>query len=585
MTPLYCLERPLIILNLMVELRSYQLNAVNEAFEAMKLNDDPVLLECSVGGGKSYLLSSIAKTMDDLNKRVLCLVNSSELVRNNSSAFKDFKGNPSIFCSSLSEKSYDKNVIFATPQSVISALKNEHPIKDIIFNMIIVDEAHSINFFSDTSTFMRILRHYKQQYKLMRILGLTGTAFRGDTSIVAKNAFFKTKVGNISTQYLIENKFLVPPVFGYKKVESFDFSKCKTNNMGEFKSSELQKVIDQKKRLTWDILQEVQVIMKDRNSSMIFCSTKAHCHEAFAALPEGSARIILGDTPDDVRHESLTMARNGQIKWLISVNCLLTGVNITSLNGIVWLRPTSSLLLFIQGIGRGLRLHPGKEDCLVLDYASNLTRFSDIDHPIINEAIQPRGDHAEEERPFKCWKCSTQNSIHSRRCVGMVDGKRCDHFFEFKSCPVCAVQSDVKARNDITARQCRSCGHELIDPNAKLTRTVKQTYNLKVIEATYWIGVQGQTSNPIINAKYRCDQGDVFECHLTNTPRSKNIAYSKFIRLHVAKPSDYYMRISNLHAMKEMIALPTMKTPQELQCTKDDYGRWTLVKKVFNADL
>ena len=559
----------------MIELRPYQLQAISQAWDALKKNDDPVLLECSVGGGKSYLLSSIAKTMDDLNKRVLCLVNSSELVRNNSSAFKDFKGIPSIFCSSLSEKSYDKNVIFATPQSVISALKSEHPIKDIIFNMIIVDEAHSINFFSDTSTFMRILRHYKQQYQPMRVLGLTGTAFRGDMSIIGREAFFKTKVGNISTQYLIENKFLVPPVFGYKKIESFDFSKCKTNNMGEFKGSELQKVIDQKKRLTWDILQEVQVIMKDRNSSMIFCSTKAHCHEAFAALPEGSARIILGDTPDDVRHESLTMARNGQIKWLISVNCLLTGVNITSLNGIVWLRPTSSLLLFIQGIGRGLRLHPGKEDCLVLDYASNLTRFSDIDHPIINEAIQPRGDHAEEERPFKCWKCSTYNSIFNRRCTGMVDGKRCDHFFEFKTCPSCDMQSDI------TARACRGCGHELIDPNAKLTRTIQPTYRLNVIEATYWVSPQGNTSFPVIHAKYKCVEGDVFESYFSNSEKSKAILYNNFVKLHIEKPSTFYKRMSNLHGMRDMLNSPGLKTPINIECTKDEHGRFKLKKKIF----
>ena len=559
----------------MIKLREYQQNAINESLDSLKKDDKPVLLECSVGGGKSYIIASIAKKLDDLNKRVLCLVNSSELVRNNSSAFKDFNGNPSIFCSSLLEKTHDKNVVFATPQSVISALKSNHPISDIVFNLIIVDEAHAISFFSDSSIFMRILRHYKQSYKSMRVLGLTGTPFRGDMSIVGEEAFFKTKVGNISTQYLIENGFLVPPIFGHKKVDSFDFSKCKANNMGEFNASDLQEVIDKNKRLTWKILQEVQEIMKDRNSAMIFCSTKAHCYEALDALPQGTARIILGDTPSDVRNESLNLTREGKIKWLISVNCLLTGVNITALNGIVWLRPTSSLLLFIQGIGRGLRLHDGKTDCLVLDYASNLTRFSDIDDPIINEALKPREGEDEKERPFKCYTCSTYNLVTARRCCGMVDGKRCNHFFEFKNCPQCGVP------NDITSRQCRICSAELINPNDKLTPNQSETYSLNVISAFYKVEPYGSTSLPVIKIYYNCGDYRVFESYHSSSWQSCNILYNKFLKIHVDKPSRFYKKITNLYCMRQLITSGEIKTPSILICKNNQYGQLQITKKIF----
>ncbi len=556
-----------------IVLRPYQLNAVNEAFDALKKNDDPVLLECSVGGGKSYLIACIAKKLDDLNKRVLCLVNSSELVRNNSDSYKDFNGNPSVFCASLSDKSINKNVIFATPQSVIRALKNNHPIADIIFNLIIIDEAHSINFKSDQSTLMQILRHYKQAYKPMRTLGLTGTAFRGSESIIGTHALFKTKVGNISTQYLIENGYLVKPQFGINKVEGFDFSKCKIQNTGEFKGSELQAVINSKKRLTWEILQEAQILMADRNCVMIFCSTKAHCYEAMAALPAEQTRIILGDTSDSDRNESLTLARQKKIKWLISVNCLLTGVNITALNGIIWLRPTSSLLLFIQGIGRGLRLHEGKTDCLILDYAQNLDRFQDIDHPIINEALQARRDDEEEDKPFTCYTCGEMAGLHTRRCHGMVAGKRCDYFFQFKTCTDCNVQSDI------TARACRGCGCELIDPNAKLTRIKAETHTFTVQQATYGVSQYGNA--PMINVCYICDKATVYESYFTNSEKARNISYAKFIRQHVEKASDYYMKMRSVSAMKAMIEEPTLKTPRELVCTRSDDGRYKILKKVF----
>jgi len=66
----------------MKHLREYQVYAIHEAWDALKKNDDPVLLEASVGSGKSIMIGTILKTMQDQNKRVLCLVNSAELVRN-----------------------------------------------------------------------------------------------------------------------------------------------------------------------------------------------------------------------------------------------------------------------------------------------------------------------------------------------------------------------------------------------------------------------------------------------------------------------------------------------------------------------
>ena len=542
--------------------------------DALRLDDKPVLLECSVGGGKSLLCGSIARKLESVGKRVLCLVSSSELVRSNSEAFKLLGGNPSVFCASLDDKSCDQLVIFATPQSLISAIKAKHPIADIIFCLIIVDESHQINPNNDHSTYMRILRHYKQEYKAMRVLGMTGTAFRGSTSIVGTHAFFKTQVGNISTQYLIEQNFLVPPVFGYTKTEGFDFSKCKAQNTGEFKGKDLQAVIDSKKRLTYDILQEVQEVMADRDVCIIFCSTRAHCFEALAALPENQCRIILGDTPSDERNESLNLARASKIKYLISVNCLLVGINVTNLDGLVWLRPTSSLLLYIQGIGRGLRLHDGKKDCLVLDYSGNIDRFQDFDNPIINEAIQPKPEE-EQDYVIKCYTCNTFNSIHARRCRGMPDDKRCDYYFEFKACPSCSVQ------NDIVARQCRSCEAELIDPNAKLTLNTER-FTVDVLRAEYWINVPGY-GNQVLNARYITNDKPVFESYVI-TQRSKNIFYAKFIKHHTEKPSDWYPHIMNKEKMKEMIHQNPLKTPNQLIVQPDEYGRLKLISKIFYSE-
>jgi len=545
-----------------VTLRPYQEDAIKETFTALKESDEPVLMESSVGSGKSIMIGSIVKRFEDQDKRVLCLVNSSELVRNNSQAFKDLGGSPSIFCASLDLKEYTNNIIFATPQSVISAIKNNHPISQIIFNIIVVDEAHGINYTAESSIFMRILRHYKQAYPPMRLLGLTGTAFRGSTSIVGENALFKTQVGNISTQYLIKHGFLVKPNFGGIETESYDFSKCKIKNTGEFNGRDLQVEVNSKKRLTWEILQSLQIIMQSRNICMVFCSTRPHCFEALEALPKNEARVILGDTSDDERNESLTLARQKKIKYLISINCLMTGVNITALDCIAWLRPTSSLLLYIQGIGRGLRLHEGKTDCLVLDFAGNLERHGDIDNPIINEALQPT-EETEKDYVILCHDCKTMNTEHARRCIGVINDKRCEHYFEFKNCPIC----DIK--NDSTARYCRNCQHELIDPNSKLKKLYRQ-FTTGVITATY--NLHGQS----VVVNYATDHGVFTESYSVHSDRARNIFYAKFVRFHIEKPSQYYMGLKYPNTIKKLLEDKSLKTPSQLVCEAD-----VIKRKIF----
>ncbi len=525
-----------------MQLRDYQIKASQEALDALHANNDPVLLEMSVGGGKSIVISFLIKHFEQQGKYILSLVNSAELVRNNSN---EYKGDYSIFCASLNRKEYNHPVIFATPQSIMSALNINHPIAQLKFDLIVVDEAHSINHKKDTSLFMRILRHYKQTNSHMKLIGLTGTGFRGLERITGKNALFKTQVGNISTQYLIDRNYLVKPVFGHQTTESFDFSKCKPQRTGEFKNADLQAVIDSKHRLTYQILQEVQLIMKSRTVCMIFCSTKAHCFEALEGLPKHESAIILGDTEDSCRNDILAKARSAEIKYLISINCLLTGVNITCIDLLVWLRPTSSLLLYIQGIGRGLRLHPGKKNCLVLDYAQNIETFQDIDNPILNDAIQPT-TKTQDEYIIPCYTCSTLNKTLARRCCGIVNNKRCDYYFDWKDCHQCS------AKNDITARICRACQAELIDPNSKLRLLPNQT--IVTVEK-----IQYHVSPMAFSIYYN---SHILEQYQLKSRQGINIFYAKFVRQCAEKPSAWYMHLTNFEKLQEMCS--NLKEPKYL---------------------
>ncbi len=559
-------------------LRPYQQSCLDTLRDCLRKTTTPLLVNASVGSGKSLILSELLLVMERAGYKALCLTMNSTLIQQNAETYRLQGGNPGIYCAGLGEKCIDKPVIFGSPHSISKGISSCSASKDIRFNLIIVDECHNINHNDPESMYMRILNWYGYQAQLhgykYRIVGLTGTPFRGKgISIVGPNEFFKEQVCDITTSWLIEHGYLTKPHFGKTHVDSIDFSDCHVDSFGKFKHKDLEKALVKNERLTADIMRELQAVKC--NGIFIFASTKKHCEECLRSLPQHESAIITGDTPHHERKEILERAHEGNIKYLISVGCLVVGVDIPRFDVAAWLRPTESLVLYTQGIGRVLRLYPGKQSATVLDYAGNLDRHGDIDNPIINEALQPRkGD--EEERPLLCYTCQTYNSLHARRCIGVVDNKRCDYYFQFKDCSSCSVS------NDITARACRICDAELIDPNAKLTRLKAETYTLDVIEADYKVTVQGNTSWPLVNISYRCVNAMVYESYFTNSKKSQNITYAKFLRVHVSNASDYYMKIGNLHAMQKMIAEEKLLTPMQLVCTKNEHGFYKIVKKIFS---
>lgn len=560
------------------QLRPYQQDCLNTLRQRLKQTTHPLLINASVGAGKSLILSELLLTMERAGYRSLCLTMNSTLIQQNHDTYKDQGGNPGIYCSGLKSKAIKNCVIFASPHSVAQSIRQKKGIYNEPFQLIIVDECHNISPHDNDSMYQRILNHYgfmaQQEQYSYRVVGLTGTPFRGKgISIVGPNEYFKEQVCSISTSWLIEQGFLTKPHFGVTTVDSIDFSDCRVNNLGQFKHKDLELALEKNERLTGEIMRELQTIKC--NGIFIFASTKKHCEECSKSLPEGQWAIVTGDTPHAERKKILQDAANGILKYLISVGCLNVGVDLPFYDVCAWLRPTESLVLYTQGIGRVLRLYPNKSRALVLDYAGNLERHGDIDDPIINEALKPNEDN-ERDYIIPCYTCGTSNTIHARRCIGMVNEKRCDHFFEFKECSSC------REYNDITSRQCRSCQAELIDPNAKLKRIKAETHHLNVTDAHYSVVPMSNTLLPIINISYNCGVHRVFESYYTNTPKNKNIFYAKFLRPHIENASQFYMHLSNINKMRELIESHYIKTPHTLVCILNDDGYYRIVKKMFD---
>lgn len=566
-----------------MKLRPYQSQAIKDCWESLIKNDEPVLLMASVGAGKSLMIADILLTLQKKGKRALCLVNNAELVRNNCQTFVDMGGNASIYCAALGQKNTDGSILFGTPQSILNGVNKNEPVANIKFNLIVVDEAHTINYLDRKSVFIRILRHFKQEYPLMRLLGATGTNFRfKGTEIVGDKCLFKNQVGNITTEQLINDGYLIEPSFQIDEELVLDFSKVKVKSNGLFDHKQLEAVLEKSARLTELICKQIVHVMQSsaRFGVFIFATTKKHAYEILSHLPKDESAIILGETDQNERIKILDKARKGEIKYLVNIAIISVGVDIPSYDTIAYLRPTESLVLLVQTMGRVLRLSPktGKSESLVLDFAGNIERHKDWDNPLIMKAAQQTIDK-DKSLVIICPQCQTMNTEHARRCVGFPIDKRCDYYFEFKKCPndKCGVE------NDISCRHCRVCQTEIIDPNNKLSLSgIKPNLDeLQVLSAKYV--VTGTQQGFRVSSIYRCvdnldKERNVVESYSPVNPKSQNVFYGQFVRKHCKNSSKWYPHLRDRTHVEEM--LKEIDTPISI-LVHEDNQQTRIKKKIF----
>lgn len=592
-------------------LRPYQQDVLNKLILRLRENANPTLVNASVGAGKSLIISELLHIIEKAGWRALCLTMNSSLIEQNAKTYESQGHNPGVFCAGLERQDYDNHVIFASPHSLISAFKKEHLISKVFFNLIVIDECHNINYKDKNSMYMRILNNYaniarNQQdetlSKRFRVVGLTGTPYRMEgksiESIIAtpeelelyKDPIYRDKKGvklfhdqvcEISTTWLIDNGFLVPPKFGKTQSGQYDMKDIKIRQNGKFDKKDLQDVVDKNVRLTEKIMKEiVSVVESEYHGAFIFASTVEHAKECFSHLPENQSTIITAETNHLERQEILEKARNGLIKYLVNVQTLLVGVDVPNFDVCAWLRPTESLILYTQGIGRVLRLHEGKDHCLILDFAGNVERHQNADDLIVKDCIEDLKTFIlnvdEEELVIQCPQCNAMNKETARRCRGIKDKVRCDYYFTFKECP----NNECEALNDITARNCRLCRAEIIDPNKKL-KLLKDRKKIEVIEASYWLKpMTGRL--PIVCCKYTTKEGMIYENYFVSSEKAKNYFYARFVKKHIENFSTWYNRLDNENALRDMIYNHYIKTPNYLICDLNENGQYTVYDKLFD---
>ena len=398
----------------MLDLRPYQRAAIDGLYNywAAKKGDNPLIV-APTGSGKSLIIAHLVKdAMSFPGTRVLMLTHVKELLEQNATELLNLyrEADVGFYSASLKKKVLHRAVTFAGIQSIHKRAFEMIPPPDLV----IVDECHLIPR-SDSTRYNKFLSDLKLANPAVKIVGLTATPYRLDSGWLHKGegAIFDGIAYDIPVADLMEQGFLAPVVSkaGARKIDLSEVG----HRGGEFIESELAKAASDPE-LVRETVAEIVKYGADRRAWLIFACGVIHANMIRDEFQTHGieAHVVTGADGMTERAEKIERFRRGDYKCLINVNVLTTGFNVPHVDLVALVRATESAGLYVQIVGRGTRIAPGKTDCLVLDYGDNVMRHGFIDKvkPKIKSKVE------DGEAPCKeCPSCQTIQHAAMRNCV------------------------------------------------------------------------------------------------------------------------------------------------------------------------
>src|SRR5699024_10213881 len=260
------------------------------------------------------------------------------------------------------QRPHEWDFVFASVQSLKQSVLDRLPAKH--FDFVVIDEVHH----AEAATYRRLLDHLESK----ELLGLTATPERSDGENVQK--FFDYRVAHELRLWDALHLQLLTPMHYYGIADGTDLTGLTwSRNKNAYDATELSDLyMHAGAKRTKFIIAEIEkrVIDISQLKALGFCVSIKHADfmaEQFNdfGLP---ARAIHGGTSQSERNRAIADLRAGKIKAIFSVDLFNEGVDIPEVNTLLLLRPSQSPVLFIQQLGRGLRLSHGKDACMVLDF-------------------------------------------------------------------------------------------------------------------------------------------------------------------------------------------------------------------------
>ncbi|MBY6106452.1 DEAD/DEAH box helicase [Ferrimonas balearica] len=562
-------------------LRPYQQEAVQAVIQHFRQKRSPAVVVLPTGAGKSLVIAELARIAKG---RVLVLTHVQELVAQNREKFATYGLESSVYSAGLGQKDISAKVVFASVQSLARAQsKLTEP-----YSIVIIDECHRISQESE-SQYQSLLNTLRQANPSLCVLGLTATPYRLDGGWIYQRHYqgtlrsteakpFDECIYELPISHLIKAGYLTPPTMMDGAVASWLL--CDEGDEPKL-NPELRG------RATALICEQLVEQAKQREGVIIFAASVRHGREVLALLPPEQSALLTADTPKAERQQLIDAFKARQLKFLVNVAVLTTGFDAPHVDLIALLRRTDSVALFQQMVGRGLRLSPGKTDCLVLDYAGNgYSLYS----PEVGEP-RPHPDTSPVSVP--CPKCGHDNAFwgktdenglvlehFGRRCQGYQNdehGKavQCDYRFRYKECPDCLTE------NDIAARDCHGCGKALADPDKRLAEVLRlKDYKVLRCAGVSLAAVSGKQGARQLEVSWHDEDGDTLSRRFGyDTPGQRGLFYHQFVRNHLKSPGQP-LRLPDIDAVISQAG--RFRHPDFVIARFENKRYWKVIETLFD---
>lgn len=569
------------------QLRDYQIQAVEASLDHFRSSNDPAVIVLPTGAGKSLVIAELSRLAKG---RVVCLAHVKELVEQNHAKFLATGSSAGIFSAGLSQKTSTEKTTFASIQSLSASLADfNEPV-----SLIIIDECHRVGM-EESGQYNKTIEHFRALNPKVKILGLTATPYRLGSGWIYQNHYhgytrtctnslFKKCIFELPLQHMVKKGYLTPPIHYDAAIAHYDFSLLTESLDGEQNTDDiaLNELIHKHPRVTKAVTEQILQLSQDRQGVMIFAATIDHAKEIASYLPADKTALITGKTKLKQRDSLIAAFKAKEIKYLVNVSVLTTGFDAPHVDVIAILRPTQSISLFQQIVGRGLRLSPGKKDCLVLDYTNN---GYNIFQPEIGEK-RPTQDSVAVQ--IHCPACDFANTFwgrkdaegnilehFGRRCHGLLENEQgeeqqCNYRFRFKRCPYCNEE------NDIAARQCQHCAEKLIDPD-DLLRSALNLKNNKVLRCsgiTPELNIKEKSIKIIYHDEDGLTLSETFRFNFKKSRQTFNDLFAR--RIANGSQSIQFDKIEEIERF-----LPYLPTP-DFVIAKKQKQHWQVTERLFD---
>ena len=318
------------------------------------------LVQAATGVGKTYLAAFDSKDYE----RVLFVAHREEILKQAAQSFKNVRNSDDYGFFDGESKCTDKSMIFASVATLGRSeyLNNKYFASDY-FNYIVIDEFHhAVN-----DQYQRIVNYFKPQF----LLGLTATPERMDGRNIYEICDYNVPY-EISLKEAI-NKGMLVPFHYYGIFDDTDYSKLHIVR-GRYDEKELNETyIGNVHR--YELIYKYYCKYGSRQA-LGFCCSKEHAREmarefSSRGIPSVAVFSDASGEYTEKRNVAIQKLKNGEIRAIFSVDMFNEGVDITSVDMVMFLRPTESPIVFLQQLGRGLRKCRGKEFLTVLDFIGN----------------------------------------------------------------------------------------------------------------------------------------------------------------------------------------------------------------------